>query len=171
MEKQLIRRINGVEIFAETKDGDVFVPIRPICQALGIEFSAQRIKILSDEFYSSVVSENDTTGADGKQYEMTCLPLMYAMLWLGSINPSKVKPEAKEAVMKYKLECAKAIHFHFYGRMKKVNELTSEENRLLKEKDQYTEIRKEADNKLRLIKSQLEEIANERRNIQPSLFD
>ena len=171
MEKQLIRRINGVEIFAETKDGDVFVPIRPICQALGIDYKTQYDKIQEDEFYTSTVGIIPTVGADGKERDMFCLPLMYAMLWLGSINPSKVKPEAKEAVMKYKLECAKAIHFHFYGRMKKVNELTSQENRLLKEKDQYTEIRKEADNKLRLIKSQLEEIANERRNIQPSLFD
>lgn len=171
MEKQLIRRINGIEIYAENLDGEVIIPIKPICTALGIAYQSQHEKLKTDEFFGSVITENVTTGADGKQYEMTCLPLMYAMLWLGSINPSKVNPEAKEAVMKYKLECAKAIHFHFYGKMKRMNELTSEENRLLREKDEACELKKEAENKLRTIKSRLDDIALERRNIQPSLFD
>lgn len=171
MENQLIKQINGVDIVAEISDGDVLVPIRPICQALGIDFSRQYSKITEDEFFSSVVGVTPTTGADGKQYEMVCLPLMYAMLWLGSINPSKVKPEAKDAVMKYKLECAKAIHFHFYGRLKRMNDLTMEENRLLREKEEAEEIKKNLDIKLKEIKSKLGEISNERRNIQPSLFD
>lgn len=37
MQQQLISKINGVDIVTVDRDGDVFVPIKPICVALGIE--------------------------------------------------------------------------------------------------------------------------------------
>ena len=39
-EKQLTR-INGVEIFTVERDGEVYVPIKPICEALTLNVSGQ----------------------------------------------------------------------------------------------------------------------------------
>lgn len=39
MENQIISTINGTEIMAVDRDGEVFVPIQPICEALGIDFA------------------------------------------------------------------------------------------------------------------------------------
>ena len=54
-----------------------------------------------------------TVGADKKEREMMCIPFMFVFGWLFTINPKNVKPEAQEAVSKYKLECYKALFKHF----------------------------------------------------------
>ena len=51
MQQQLISKINGVDIVTVERDGDVFVPIKPICVALGIEAAPQRDKLQKDEFF------------------------------------------------------------------------------------------------------------------------
>ena len=98
--------INKIQIVQ--LDGDL-IPIKPICQALGIDEDAQRRKIYGDEFFNSVAVLSTATGADKKEYEMLCLPLPYIFSWLATINPKNVKEEAKEAVQLYRLECSKVI--------------------------------------------------------------
>ncbi|PSR56729.1 hypothetical protein AHMF7605_26155 [Adhaeribacter arboris] len=38
------------------------------------------------------------TGADNKNYEMTCIPYNFVVSWLFAINPKNVKLETQEAV-------------------------------------------------------------------------
>ncbi|KAA6326346.1 hypothetical protein EZS27_024541 [termite gut metagenome] len=52
------------------------IPIRPICEMLGLDYSSQVQKIKEDENLSSVVGISPTTEADGKEYEDLCLPLI-----------------------------------------------------------------------------------------------
>lgn len=94
MDEKQIARINGVEIPAVLNNGEWYIPIKPICQALGIEFETQRDKINTDEILSSVAGLRPATGSDGKKYEMLCLPLKYVYGWLATINPKNVAPEA-----------------------------------------------------------------------------
>lgn len=75
METKLITRINNVDIVS-TSD-EQMVPIRPICEALGIDFSRQLKKIKEDSDLSSVVGDTPTTAADGKTYSMAALPVRY----------------------------------------------------------------------------------------------
>lgn len=98
--------INKIQIIQI--DGDL-IPIKPICQALGIDEDAQRRKLYGDDFFNSVAVLSTATGADKKEYEMLCLPLPYIFSWLATINPKNVKEEAKEAVQLYRLECSKVI--------------------------------------------------------------
>ena len=107
-----IARINDVEIQI-VGNGEKRVPIKPICEALGIDESVQRKKLQSDEFLSSVTVLSAATGSDGKDYKMTTIPHKYIFGWLFTINPKNVKPEAKEAVMKYRMECYDALFNHF----------------------------------------------------------
>lgn len=42
MNNQVITTVNGTEIGAVIgEDGSIFVPVKPICQALTVDFSAQ----------------------------------------------------------------------------------------------------------------------------------
>jgi P22_AR N-terminal domain len=107
-----VARVNNVSILM-IQGGENPVPIKPICEALGIAEDAQRIKLQSDEILSSVTTLSMVTGSDGKQYKMTCLPFMYIFGWLFTINPKNVKTEAQETVAKYRLECYKALFKHF----------------------------------------------------------
>lgn len=47
MKQQTISIINGVEISAVSDEShNVFVPVKPICQAIGVDHEAQRQRIL-----------------------------------------------------------------------------------------------------------------------------
>lgn len=171
MEKQVIAKINGTEIFAETNEDGIFVPIKPICSALGIDDKTQRDKIQEDEFLGSVGGIIPSTGNDGKTYEMYALPLQYIYGWLATINPGKVAPEAKEMVMKYRKECYDVLYDHFTGKMKKTNELNQEEIRILNELRKALEQKKELINSIKALEKSLEDLRNDRLDPNPSLFD
>lgn len=106
MENQnFISKINGVDIVTVNHNGETYVPIKPICQALGIDFAAQYNKLQADETLSSTIAIIAMVGADNKEREMVCLALKFVYGWLFTINPGKVAPEAREAVIRYRREC------------------------------------------------------------------
>jgi hypothetical protein len=107
-----VAKVNNVDILL-IENGEKRIAIKPICEALGIDAKAQREKIERDPILSSVRGLSTSTGADGKQYEMVTIPFMFVFGWLFTIDPRNVKPEAADAVTKYKLECYKALYEHF----------------------------------------------------------
>jgi hypothetical protein len=62
--------INSVAIQMVENDGNKLIPVKPVCEALGIDPEAQRQRIERDKILSSVACVIKATGADGKQYEM-----------------------------------------------------------------------------------------------------
>lgn len=54
-----------------------------------------------------------STGSDGKNYEMTSLPLRFVFGWLFTIDANQVKEESRATVIKYQLECYNALYDHF----------------------------------------------------------
>ena len=50
-----------------------------------------------------------TTGNDGKEYQMLCLPIEYLNGWLFGIDVKRVKPEIRDLLITYKKECYKAL--------------------------------------------------------------
>jgi hypothetical protein len=107
-----VAKINNTEIVV-IENGEKRVAIKPICEALGIAFEPQFTKLKNDPLLNSVVMLSVTTGADGKRYEMTTIPFKYVFGWLFRIDSRNVKPEAKEAVERYQLECYDALYNHF----------------------------------------------------------
>lgn len=132
MEQQTITTINGIEIVTVSMDGDIFVPIKPICQALGIADNKQREKIKEDEILNTVGTLRVSTGADGKAYEMFCLPLRYVYGWLFTINPKNVSPDAREAVSRYRRECYDVLYEHFSRSLRRTIETNNAEIEALK---------------------------------------
>lgn len=107
-----IARVNDVSIVM-IDNNEQMVPIRPICQALGIDEKSQFDKIKSDEILSSTVVLSTAVGTDKKERQMTCIPFKFVFGWLFTINPKNVKQEAQEAVSKYRLQCYNALFKHF----------------------------------------------------------
>ena len=94
------------------KDGRPYVPIRPICVNLGIDFSSQRQRILRDAVLSEGVVVITTPSAGGEQ-EMFCVPLEYLNGWLFGIDERRVAPEIRDALVLYKKEAYVALHDYF----------------------------------------------------------
>lgn len=172
MEKKLsIGRINQVEIFAiSTDSGEILVPIKPICTALGVAFQSQNNKIKEHKILSSVVTLSITTGTDGKQYEMVCLPLKFIYGWLFSINPSNVSEEAREQIQNYQMQCYETLYSHFFLRSEKQLEANKAE---IKELELITSLltqEKELRSQLKEARARLSKIRSARLDDQPTLF-
>ena len=139
------------------QDGKMpLVPIKPICDALGVDYSGQHQKLKDDDFYSSTMGLSPTVGADKKVREMASLPLKYALLWLGSINPKNVAPDAKESVMRYKEACANALYDHFFGYMAFERHRKTAITRINEAKKEQRRMFREAKSNLRELQDQLD---------------
>lgn len=100
--------INQIEILV-IENAEKSVPIKPICEALGIGFACQKEKIEKHEILGSESCLRLCEAADGKQRQMFCLPIKYVLGWVFTINPLNVKEEARQAVTMNKLACYKAL--------------------------------------------------------------
>ncbi|ACO74519.1 Putative antirepressor protein [Laribacter hongkongensis HLHK9] len=94
-------------------DGVAYVALRPIAEGMGLSWARQYRKLMSDPVLRSVVAEKATTGADGKQYTMLCLPETYLQGWLFKVNPDKVQPSIRDKVIRYQRECYEVLHQAF----------------------------------------------------------
>lgn len=171
MKQNLITKINGADIVTVDNDGEIFIPIKPICEAIGVNYSSQLEKLKSDPTFSdSVVPLRGIPATDGKQYETTCLPLMFVYLWLGSINPKNVSEEARPKVLAYRLDCARVLYEHFTGSMRRTIEANNAEIELLKEINLTIAEEKDAKARRRKAEEALARIRSERLSPQPRLF-
>ena len=106
-------------IAVQVDDGTVYVPLRPICDLLGIQWSAQRRRINRDEILSEVtrilsVSVTDTLRT--REREMLCLPLDFVNGFLFGINAQRVNPEVKPKLLRYQRECYQVLADAFIDR-------------------------------------------------------
>ncbi len=171
MKQQLISIINGVEISAVAdENGSIFVPVKPICQAIGIDHPAQVQRIKRHRKLSSVMVTITTTGADGKSYEMLALPLQYVYGWLFSIDLSMVAESALPTVEKYQDECYDVLYHHFTASMQRTIETNNAEIELLQQINSAISREKEAKAERRKAEEALGKLRAERLNPQPALF-
>ena len=63
MKQNLITNINGVDIITVDHQGETYVPIKPICNAIGIDHDSQRNKLNADEFFNSTTAIIAKAGA------------------------------------------------------------------------------------------------------------
>lgn len=89
------------------QDNEPYVAMKPVVLNMGLSWQGQHEKLL--ERFDSVIRVILTTGADGKQYEMICLPLRKLPAWLYSLSPSRVKPELRDKIIRYQEECDDAL--------------------------------------------------------------
>lgn len=151
-------KINQVEISFSQQGETILVPVKPICEILGIDAKSQRESIQNHPILGLVGVLSPSTGSDGKTYEMLNLPLKYFFGWLFSIDARKVKPESYEAVIEYQEKVYDAIYDKFYlepvQQKKKLILLLEKENQLLALEND----RKELNAQIKSVKQEIEEI-------------
>lgn len=98
---------HGDTVVLVGKDNEPLVAMKPLVVNLGLDWKGQHAKL--SEKFSSVMEEISTTGGDGKQYAMTCLPLRKLAAWLYSISPNKVAPELRDKIIQYQEECDEVL--------------------------------------------------------------
>ncbi|WP_353158413.1 phage antirepressor N-terminal domain-containing protein [Myroides odoratus] len=174
MNTTIITTVNGVNI---VELANQMIPIKPICEAIGIEFEPQRRKLQSDNILSSTATLEVSVGADNKNREMLCLPLKYVFGWLFTINPNNVKEEAKASVIQHQKECYDAIYDSLFLSRVYLKEMKERTEAKLQEIEVYKINFKEAQGKLKQSEGELKELRQfsfddwKHVNLQTSMLD
>ena len=95
-----------------TNDNIVYIPVRPICERLGVDWPSQYRRINRDEVLKAEMKNVSITVIEGDREvgrPVSCLPLDYISGFLFGINASRVKAEYKERVLRYQRECYKVL--------------------------------------------------------------
>ena len=101
--------ITAVQVKAEGQE-QIYVPIRPICDYLGLDWSAQYRRINRDPVLSgaiqgvAITTTPSTDGRGGGLQEMSCLPLKFLPGWLFGVSANRVKEELREKIIRYQRE-------------------------------------------------------------------
>lgn len=96
----------------DADENQVYLPVRPLCQFLGLAWSGQfeRIKrdpVLSDAIrFVRLIRTGEGQVGDP---EVLCLPLEFIPGWLFGVSASRVKPELRERIILYRRECYRAL--------------------------------------------------------------
>lgn len=119
-------------IAVQMEDGAVYVPVRPLCDLLGVSWQGQSKKLKNDPILSEVktsvnISLQKSDGAMGtRTTNMVALPLDALNGWLYGINANKVKPEIRESLLRYQRECYRVLFEAFNGKAVVVNDTAVE---------------------------------------------
>lgn len=96
---------HGATLVTTLVDGVPHVALKPLAEAIGLDWNGQYQRATRDPVLSSVMCVTHTTGGDGKRYEMTCLPLKHLNGWLFGVDANRVAPEVRDRLIEYQREC------------------------------------------------------------------
>lgn len=101
-------------------DGTIYVPVRPICDLIGVTRQGQqeriaRDPILSEASQSIVITDTSGSVTLPQGRSMLCIPLDYLNGWLFGINANRVKESVRESLLKYQRDCYRVL-FEAFGR-------------------------------------------------------
>lgn len=93
----------------------VFVPLRPLAELLGVSWAGQYERIQRDPVLNEVTRSVRVTRTQDQAREMVCLPLDYLNGWLFGINANRVKASIRERLLRYQRECYQVLAEAFMG--------------------------------------------------------
>ncbi|MCA9935178.1 MAG: ORF6C domain-containing protein [Anaerolineales bacterium] len=118
-------------------DSTVYVPVRPLCERLGVDWSAQYRRIQRDLVLNEVAKSVAITATDlpssktgPRTSELLAIPLDYLNGWLFGINASRVKEEIRATLVRYQRECYRVLYDAF-----QTGELSADFGQLLAQAD------------------------------------
>lgn len=111
---------NGDELVAISAEDDmIYVPLKPICERLGIAWQPQARKINSDPVLSSVsmsitIRLQTSEGSKRpKSSKMLALPLGHLNGWLFGINANRVREEIRPKLLSYQRDVYRVLYEAF----------------------------------------------------------
>lgn len=97
---------------AAQHEGRPFVPLRPMCEALGIDVDGQRRKLDQAEWArTELISARDSAG---RVQRAIALDADHVPMWLATIQISRVSESARDLLVSYQREAAGALRDYFY---------------------------------------------------------
>lgn len=115
-----IVKFNGKNILYIYIDGVCWLAVKPICEALGVNFDRQIRRLKEHRVFGPATSVQTLQVPGDQSRKMVCLPEEFIYGWLFSINSHS------EQLIKYQAECNHILYNHFHGAITRRSRLYSE---------------------------------------------
>ena len=107
-------QFHGASLITTIIDGVPHVALRPICDAIGVDWQAQHARIKRHPVLSICVSVTKTQmPGDDQARDVFMLPLDKLNGWLFGVSVNRVRPELREKLTQYQAECFDVLAQHF----------------------------------------------------------
>lgn len=109
--RYLMVPFHGTDLTAVEVNGELHVALKPVCEAIGIDWSSQRKRIMRDAILSTcVVITTMQVPGEIQNREVMTLPISHLNGFLFGITASRTKPEVMDALIVYQRECYRVLH-------------------------------------------------------------
>ena len=109
MKPQNFLSFNEKTIYFKEVGNEYWIALKPICEALNVDYIRAYKNISEDENLSQLLSEQTMVGADNKNRKMICLPEKYIYGWLFSLRSKS------EVLKQYQMKCYEVLFNYFNG--------------------------------------------------------
>ena len=119
----------GDTLFGFQEGEKTFIALKPMVEAMGLNWEPQRQRIQRDPILSEGASIMKVPFGHGGAQEALCLTLDLVNGWLFTISSDRIKDETvRERVITYQRECYRVLHDHFTGKKKPQDSLVDSED-------------------------------------------
>lgn len=127
-------KFNNQDVPVFFHENKPYVAMKPICENIGLDWEAQRQRIKRNHALSQGACMIKAPSKGGEQ-EVLTLPIGYLNGWLFGIDVNRVKPEIKDTLIKYQLECYDVLYKHFMPKVAELhpNTITVEQQQQIKD--------------------------------------
>ena len=109
MKPQNFLSFNEKTIYFKEVANEYWIAIKPICEALDINYNRAYQNISEDENLSQLLSKQTMLDTLGRSQEMVCLPEKYIYGWLFSLRSKS------EVLKQYQMKCYEVLYNYFNG--------------------------------------------------------
>lgn len=121
--KPKIVKFNNQQVPVFFHNEKPYVVMKPICENIGLDWRSQLKRIKRNQVLNQGVVMMTTPSVKGDQ-DSVALPLGMLNGWLMGVDANKVKPEIKDTLVKYQLECYDVLYQHFMPKPQKQIDMT-----------------------------------------------
>ena len=112
MKKETLAVVNGVNIICFTNTEEKLMPIKPICNALGVDYDAEIMNIQNLGLGDMLEDFND---GEWESHGTSLLAMKYVLGWVANVKREDTILECKVLCRKYIHECIAAISDYAFG--------------------------------------------------------
>lgn len=109
---RMIVPFHGDELLIVEHNGQPYAPMKPIVEAMGLDWKSQYRKIAS-KFKSCMVKMTIQMLGDNQSREVIMMPIRKLPAWLYSVEPNMVKPKLRDKIVMYQEECDDVLWSHW----------------------------------------------------------
>jgi len=123
MKSEKFLQFNGKTIYFQNYDGQFWIAIKPLCEALNIDYyrsfkNAKNDPILGPALSNQTIQVFQNGFFQGRK--MTCIPEKYIYGWIFSLQSQSIE------LIEYKKECYNLLYNYFHGTITKRKEFLKE---------------------------------------------